>query len=341
MISRAHGGWRLLTTMMLSPLVIACGSTMNWTESTLELKVEGIEFQGDKLAKAGWVGTGFWIDDELLVTNAHVATRGHRIVGVHDDKQKYHFDTILGIDRVADIAVLKADRRGDKKGVQFIDQPKNTKDLRGRPLMMVGNSGGIGLGFYEGRVTNVIGEPPDEIILHDTRVVGGSSGSAIYDKDARKVMGIHHSGHSGLDAKLASPSWRIQKLVAEARTKKGIALDQLFTIPNILKVTRVWGQREFCIAAGQKAMVNFEVRPSTDIVAFIKPRDPNAVLDTGLVYGGQQVTWSAKFKGDLILPFSLRGGGRYDIVVVAPQGTQGTVCGVIGAGEIEWEKGIQ
>jgi len=154
-------------------------------------------------------------------------------------------------------------------------------------------------------------------------------------------MGIHHSGHSGLDAKFASPSWRIQKLVAEARTKKGIPLDQLFTIPKLLQHTRVWGQREFCVAAGQKALVTFEIRPSTDIVGFIKPRDPNAVLMTGLVYGGQQVQWSANFKGDLVLPFSLRGGGRYDLVVVAPPGLQGQVCGIIGAGEVEWEKGIQ
>jgi hypothetical protein len=338
---RLVGGIGLLSALLLSTQLAACGGTMNWTESTLELKVEGIEFQGDKFGRASWVGTGFWIDDELFVTNAHVATRGHRIMGVHDDKQKYHFDTIVGIDRNADIAVLRADRRGDKKGVKFIEKPKSAKDLRGRPLMMVGNSGGLGLGFYEGRVTNVLGEPPDEIILHDTRVVGGSSGSAIYDKEEGKVMGIHHSGHEGLDAKFASPSWRIQKLVAEARTKKGIPLDQLFTIPKLLQHTRVWGQREFCVAAGQKALVTFEIRPSTDIVGFIKPRDPNAVLMTGLVYGGQQVQWSANFKGDLVLPFSLRGGGRYDLVVVAPPGLQGQVCGIIGAGEVEWEKGIQ
>jgi len=337
----ARGGPALLFTLAASLLIGGCATKPNWTESTLELKVEGIDFQGDKLARGGWAGTGFWIDDEHLVTNAHVATRGHRIVGVHDDKQKYHFDTIIGIDRVADIAILKADRRGDKGGVEFIDKPKNAKDLRGRPLMMVGNSGGIGLGFYEGRVTNIIGEAPNEIILHDTRVVGGSSGSAIYDKDKAKMMGIHFAGHSGLDAKFASPSWKIQELIAESKKRKGVPLDQLFTLPNVYKLASIWGQREFCIAAGQKAMVNFDVRPSTDIVVFIKPRDPAMVLDTGLVYGGKQVTWSAKFKGDIALPFSLKAGGRYDLVVVAPAGMPGTVCGVLGAGEIAWEKGIQ
>jgi len=341
MIHAARGGPRLVSIVALSMLIGACATKPKWTESTLELKVEGIELQGDKVSRAGWAGTGFWVDEDTLVTNAHVATRGHRIVGVHDDKQKYHFDTIVAIDRVADIAVLKADRKGDKGGVEFIDKPKNAKDLRGRALMLVGNSGGIGLGFYEGRVTNVIGEAPDEILLHDTRVVGGSSGSAIYDKEAGKVMGIHFAGSSDLDAKFASPAWRIQKLLAESKKNKGVPLDQLFTLPNVIELASIWGQREFCIAAGQKAMVNFEVRPSTDVIAFIKPRDPNAVLDTGLVYGGQQVTWSAKFKGNLVLPFSLRGGGRYDLVVVAPEGMPGTVCGVLGAGEIQWEKGIK
>jgi len=311
-----------------------------WTESTLIMQVQGIELQGDKLSKASWEGTGFWIDQDLLATNAHVATRALQIVGVDDDGNKYHFDTVVAIDRDADIAILHADRKGDKPGVEFIDKPQNPKDLRGRETMMVGNSGGLGLGFFDGRVTNVLGDPGTELILHTTSVVGGSSGSAVYDKLTHKVMGIHHSGVASLDAKIASPSWRIQKTVAEARTRHGIALEELFTLPHIAEYAHIWGQRDFCVKPGEAYKVSFDAPRATDVLGFVKPTDDTAVLNAGLVMGGQDIVWKGAFQGTVYLPFSLAASGPYNLVVVAPDDAPGPICGVMGAGEIAWEQGI-
>ena len=317
-----------------------CASTPSWTESTVAVEAEGITMDGDKLAKAGWVGTGFWIDHRLLATNAHVATRALRLVGVDDDGNKYHFDTIVALDRAGDIAILRADREGDKDGVTFIDRPDHPKDLRGHEIMMVGNSGGLGLGFFDGRVTNVLGDPGMEMILHNASVVGGSSGSAIYDKAEHKVMGIHHSGSPSLDTKIATAAWRIQEIVAQARKAQGVALGDLFTLPNIGRFANIWGQREFCLAPGESYKISFNAPRATDILAYIKPADAAAVLHTGLVRGTQEVIWKAAFKGEVYLPFSLSGSGPYELVVVAPEGGPAKVCGVIGAGEIAWEKGI-
>jgi len=322
-------------------LASACASAPKWTESTLSLQVDGIAMNGNEVGGSQWVGTGFWIDRNLLATNAHVATRAHQLVGVDDDGVRYHFSQVVALDRTGDVAILRADRPGDKPGVQFITRPADPKALRGREIMMVGNSGGLGLGFFDGRVTNVLGDAGLEQILHNATVVGGSSGSAIYDKDERRVMGIHHSGVAALNTRVATASWHIQKVVAEARERKGVNLRALFQLQNIGDFANIWGQREFCVGAGESFKIAFNVPLATDILVFILPQDKQAVLHTGLVRGGQDVLWRAAFQGQVFLPFSLGGSGPHEMVVVGPEGAVGKVCGVIGAGEIAWERGIQ
>jgi hypothetical protein len=331
----------LAALVAVSTLAAACASTPKWTESTLSLQAEGIVMNGDQIGGGGWVGTGFWIDHNLLATNAHVATRALRLVGIDDDGQKYHFDTLVALDREADIAILRSDRPGDKEGVEFIDRPTNPKDLRGRAILMVGNSGGLGLGFFDGRVTNVLGDPGSELILHNATVVGGSSGSAIYDKEEHKVIGIHHSGSPSLDTKIASAAWRIQSAVAEAKKRKGVALGDLFTIPNIAAFANIWGQREFCLAPGQSYKVSFDAPRATDVLGYVKQASESQIMLAGLVMGGQQVVWKAAFKGTIYLPFSLSASGPYELIVIAPEDGPALSCGAVGAGEITWEKGIQ
>lgn len=317
-----------------------CASTPSWTESTVSIEAEGAIMDGDQFKEAAWVGTGFWIDHRLLATNAHVATRALRLVGVDDDGNKYHFDTIMALDRAGDIAILRADREGDKEGVTFIDKPEHPKDLRGREIMMVGNSGARGLGFFDGRVTNVLGDPGEELILHNATVVGGSSGSAIYDKDEHKVMGIHHS--AAYDTKFATPSWRVQAVIAAARKAAGVPLGQLFTLPNIMRFADIWGQREFCLAPGQAYKVPFDAPRATDILTYVKPVDPTAVLHAYFVRGAElPPLWKAAIKGPAYLAFSLTASGPHQVVVIAPEGGPPKICGVIGVGGIDWEKGIR
>lgn len=318
-----------------------CGGTFQWTQSTVAIQAEGIGMEGDKVGKVGWVGTGFWIDQNLLATNAHVATRAHRLMGVDDDGVKYHFGRIMALDRAGDIAILYADRPGDKPGVEFVDRPANPRSLRGRQIMMVGNSGGLGLGFFNGEITNVLGDAGEEQILHNSQVVGGSSGSAIYDKEERKVVGIHHSGADQLKTRIATASWRIQELVARARKAKGVELTTLFRLENIGRFANIWGQRKFCIAPGESFKISFNVPRATDVLAFIQPENEATVLHTGLVMGESAVIWKAAFKGKVYLPFSLSASGPHHMIVMAPAGAPPKSCGVIGAGEIAWERGIQ
>lgn len=325
----------------LATVATGCPGTMNWTQSTVAIEAEGIGMQGDKVGRVGWVATGFWIDDYLLATNAHVATRALSLTGVDDDGNKYHFDRILALDREGDIAILRADRAGDKPGVEFLERPSHPKDLRGHKVMLVGNSGGLGLGFFNGEITNVLGETGAEMILHNSTVVGGSSGSALYDKDAQRVVGIHHSGADQLKTRIATAGWHLQEVVAEARKRDGVELKALFTLENIGRYANIWGQREFCIAPGESFKISFNVPRATDILAYVKPTNPESILVAGLVRGGSDVLWKGAFKGIVYLPFSLEGSGPHEMVVVAPADGPPKSCGVIGAGEIAWEKGIK
>lgn len=318
-----------------------CSTAFHWTDSTVAIQAQGIGMMGDKIGPQGWVGTGFWIDQHLLATNAHVATRAHDLVGIDDEGNKYHFDRIMALDRAGDVAILRADRAGDKPGVEFIARPERPKDLRGRQVIMVGNSGGLGLGFFNGEITNVLGEVGEEQILHNSAVVGGSSGSALYDKEEQRVVGIHHSGAEQLKTRIATAAWRIEEVVKKARAAKGVELKDLFTLENIGRFANIWGQRPFCLAPGESFKISFNVPRATDVLAFVKPENPETQLVTGLVMGEDSVLWKAAFKGTVFLPFSLGASGPHHMIVAAPAEAPPKSCGLIGAGEIAWEKGIQ
>ena len=327
--------------MALAAFSAGCPGTVNWTQSTVAIEAEGIGMQGDQIGRAAWAATGFWIDHDLLATNAHVATRALTLVGIDDDGNKYHFDRIMALDRDGDIAILKADRQGDKPGVEFIKPPANPKDLRGRRVILVGNSGDLGIGFFNGEITNVLGEKGNEQILHNSSVVGGSSGSPLYDKDAHLVVGIHHAGADQYMTRIATASWRLQEDIAQARKNAGVELKELFTLENIGKFANIWGQREFCLAPGESFKISFNVPTATDVLAYVKPTTPDTILVTGLVRGDSQVLWKGAFHGQVYLPFSLEASGPHAMIVVAPADAPEKTCGVIGAGEIAWEKGIQ
>jgi hypothetical protein len=331
----------LATQTLLAVAALSAGcATFNPADTAVSLQVEGINMMGDQIGMAKWSGTGFWLDKRLLATNAHVATRGHRIVATDDNGNKYHFDTLVGLDPEGDIAILRADRDGDKPGVEFVDKPANPKDLRGHEILMIGNSGALGLGIFDGRITNVIGDPGAELILHNATVVGGSSGSAVFDKQSQQVVGIHHSSVPSLDSRFATPSWRIQKVLAEAKNRKGVALESLFTIPNLLQYAVLWGQREFCAPPGQAFDVPFMAKQASDLVVLMTPQNPESPYLVGLVAGGE-VLWGGKLKGQAILPFALGTFGPMTIRVVNPPDAPGPICGAVGVGEVVWQKGIE
>jgi len=340
-VSTTRTSWlRFAAVATLASTLIGCPSGPNWRDQALALSVEGLAFHGDKIGKQGWSGSGFWVSNEIIATNAHVATRANVIHAKDDKGNKYRFTTIVGIDRQADIAYLKADRPADVEGVEFYTRPDDPRDLRGRHVIVTGNTGGLGISYYNGEITNVVGKSGNEQILHNANTAGGASGSPLFDEETNKVVGINHSSHPQYNTKMASSSWRIEKGFADAKNRWGTDLKDLFNLKKLMALAEMQIKRNFCVNPGQGFKVPFNSPSITDLVVIVKTQRPDQVLAAGFKRGNKLI-WKGALKNQAILPFMFSMGGPHEVVVVNPKQAKAPVCGIIGLGAVLWEKGIK
>jgi endonuclease G, mitochondrial len=181
-----------------------------------------------------WCGTGFRIDDDLIITNRHVATlfaqrqgsifkyrlnqMGKQVRARIDfreeykgkDSEEYGIAEILwiaeNIDEAPDMAVLRVKKDpGLPPPLSLAD--KSTK--AGQQIAVVGypakdsrNDAGIMADLFH-NVYDVKRFAPGEVVMpgddtwyltHDASTLGGSSGSAMLDLATQKVVGLHFGG---------------------------------------------------------------------------------------------------------------------------------------------------
>lgn len=189
-----------------------------------------------------WVGTGFLLDEDVLVTNRHVAVEFTRRSGDRFEWRRNHRGRIitpridfreehqqpeeeefaieevlyLATDEEPDLAILRT--RGPIAGVEPLRLEEN--------LDAVEFVGAIGYPWRDSRVETNLIEAMERIfngifdvkrfapgrllpsgngdIGHDCTTLGGNSGSAIIDLASGAVVGLHHGGYS--DVNMAVPA---------------------------------------------------------------------------------------------------------------------------------------
>jgi 2-alkenal reductase len=144
-------------------------------------------------------GTGFIIDDEgHIITNWHVVTDGSQFQVVFKDGTR-HEATLVGSDRISDLAVVKVD--GDLPGVV----PFGDSDALqvGEPVLAIGSP----LGNFQNTVTQGIvsatnrdfpgggSSQYNNLIQHDAAINPGNSGGPLFSFRG-EVIGVNTLGIS-------------------------------------------------------------------------------------------------------------------------------------------------
>ena len=177
------------------------------------------------------LGSGFVIDVDkgLIITNNHV------IDGADEIKITLHDDTILpaeiiGIDDKTDLAVLKANLKGEKvAAAKFGD----SDDMRvGDWVLAIGNPFGLGgtvtAGIISARQRDINSGPYDDYLQTDASINRGNSGGPMFNMKG-EVIGINTAIFSptggsvgigfAIPSTLAEPV--VQQLTEFGRTRRG------------------------------------------------------------------------------------------------------------------------
>jgi len=301
-----------------------------WKKQSLSLSVEGYMFGGGtQPTAASWAGSGAWIGPNLAVTNAHVALRGLKITGKDDNGKTYEFTDILAVNEEADLAIIKGGPSDSH--LDLLAKPTDPKSLRGTNVRVIGNTGGLGLSFYDGRITNVVGEDSNPVLLHDANTAGGSSGGPLITKEGQ-LVGVNHSSLPSLNAKAAAPSWIVKQTWEAAGTRQPVPLKTAFDPGNL--PVNWYVERAICLKPGEVFKGVFAAVATNDLVADVTPAQTSP-MGFVLMNGNEalaEAVITAKAQG----AWTLRGGGQYVFGVVNPKDAAGPACATVKFGRINW-----
>jgi len=133
------------------------------------------------------LGTGFFIDDNLIVTNAHVVAKKNnlKIIGYRDGKA---YDAkVIAADQSADIAILKLDDWDDfKKNAKpvILRWGDSRSVLVGHKVWSIGNPYGLTWTMAEGVVSSKLRQAKQDrsfYIQSTTQIYPGNSGGPLFD----------------------------------------------------------------------------------------------------------------------------------------------------------------
>ena len=175
------------------------------------------------------IGSGFFVsDDGYIVSNFHVVSEWvlkperYQIRYLLNNKQEGEL-SLVGLDVVHDLALLKADLKPDKH-FDFLSR----KLIQGEHLYSFGNPHDIGLSIVEGTYNGYIEKSLYKKIHYTGSVNPGMSGGPVVDRDGH-VAGVNVSG-AGNQLSFLVPSEYVQKLVGNEKKSSDKNIDFLVVI---------------------------------------------------------------------------------------------------------------
>ena len=199
-------------------IVVPTDSGLVSTIERVQPSVVQIEVVGDYGYE--WFGSGIIIEDNLVVTAAHVAKDAPKIVIVTDTSARYNVDVVFISDRY-DVAILRVITSATLPHVHL----GNSDKLRlgqevftiGSPLLYF-NSVTVGVVSGLGRGIPFFGE--NYLLQTDASISPGSSGGPIFNMKG-EVIGITIGGH-GATIGFCVTSNDIQEILAEALAERSL-----------------------------------------------------------------------------------------------------------------------
>lgn len=133
-------------------------------------------------------GTGFFIADNLILTNAHVIENSARVAAINSDKEIFLDIVVIYQNHISDIAILST----KKKSKYHLNISKDFKYEIGDEVYLIGNPKGLSFSFTNGLISQIKGKDYKEILQISAAADLGSSGSPILNSEG-DVVGILHS----------------------------------------------------------------------------------------------------------------------------------------------------
>ncbi len=148
-------------------------------------------YRGKKTTKrAATRGSGFFIDEQHIVTNYHVIREAKNVKIVTHDKKEYKA-SVVGFDEKSDLVVLKV---SDIKNVIPAKFGSSTEARVGDVVLAVGNPFNLGLSMTQGIISaksrGFTGSSGDNFIQTDAAMNHGNSGGPLFDL-CGNVIGIN------------------------------------------------------------------------------------------------------------------------------------------------------
>ncbi len=196
-----------------------------------------------------WVGTGWLVRDDVVVTNRHVAVTfglkaaqgftfrknlsGRTIKPSIDFREEYNepeedelvVKEVLFIhdDPGPDVAFLRLAEKAGRAPIELADTPEKDSDVAviGYPARDGRRNPGPDMARIYGDVYDVKRLAPGSLtkidenyVYHDCTTLGGNSGSAVIDLKTGRALGLHFSG-SFKKTNYAVPAPVVKKLLAQ------------------------------------------------------------------------------------------------------------------------------
>ncbi len=157
------------------------------------------------------LGSGFVVDQEVVVSNLHViegASRGHvKLIG---KAKRYEIEGLIGLDAKRDLALLRVP--GLQASPLLIDE--NQQATVGDEIYAVGNPRGLEGTFSSGIISGIRELDADTLLQITAPISPGSSGGPILNKEG-KVVGVAVATYTGgQNLNFAIPGTYVRSLIA-------------------------------------------------------------------------------------------------------------------------------
>ena len=203
----------ILTTLLLCTLHVTT-SAQTTTEQLAEKALAAtvyLEMQ-DSNGEILGIGSGFFVRQDLIVTNYHViegAARGTaKLVGKHT---KYAIEGITATERSNDLAILKV----SASGIKPLPLVKNSDRVKiGAQIYVAGNPKGLERTFSDGIISSKRGGYADARLQMTAPISPGSSGGPVLNTQGEVIGVSFMTIEGGQNLNFAIPSNYVKTLVS-------------------------------------------------------------------------------------------------------------------------------
>ena len=266
----------------------------------------------DKNGKTLGIGSGFFVQSNIIATNYHViegAAKGTaKLVGKNT---KYNIEGVTATDKANDLALLKV-RAFRTNSLSLGDSDK----IRiGETVYVAGNPKGLEGTFSDGIISSRRDKDTKERLQMTAPISPGSSGGPVLNKKG-EVVGVSFAVYKSLDAQnlnFAIPSWYLEKLLEQPQSV--IPLLQRKEHSVSAETHLLWGNAKYKLGDYMGAIADY------NIAIRLKSDYAGAYNNRGIAKGnlGQHLAAisdydiTIKLKPDFVEVYYNRGNTKYKL----------------------------